>query len=61
MYPINEKKKNRDVIHKTSYPLLNPLGPNSDQHQFSPNNINMLPREMVMSVNKMISKEKIMF
>ena len=52
MYPINEKRKNRDVIHKTSYPLLNPLGPNSDQHQFSPNNINMLPREMVMSVNK---------
>ena len=34
MYPINEKRKNRDVIHKTSYPLLNPLGPNSDQYPY---------------------------
>ena len=40
--------------------LFNPLSPNSDQHQFSPNNIHMLPREMVMRVNKMITKEKML-
>ena len=35
--------------------LINPLSTNSDQDQFSPNNIHMLPREMVMRVNKMIT------
>ena len=35
--------------------LINPWSPNSDQDQFSPNNIHMLPREMVMRVNKMIT------
>ena len=39
---------------------INPLSPNSDQHQFSPNNILTLPREMVMRVNKMITKEKML-
>jgi len=34
---------------------FNPLSPDSDQDQFSPNNIHMLPREMVMRVNKMIT------
>ena len=34
---------------------FNPLSPDSDQDQFSPNNIHMLPREMVMRVNKMIA------
>ena len=38
--------------------LFNPLSPNGDQHQFSANNIYMLPRGMVMRVNKMITKEK---
>ena len=32
--------------------------PISDQHKFSPINIHMLPIEMVMRVNKMITKEK---
>ena len=32
-----------------------PVSPNIDQHQFSPNNIHMLLREMVMRVNKMIT------
>ena len=41
--------------------VLNPLSPNSDHRQFSPNNIHMLPREMVMRVNKMISKDKILW
>ena len=40
--------------------LLKPLSPNSDYHQFSPNNIHMLPREMVMRINKMITKEKML-
>ena len=38
----------------------NPLSPNIDQHQFSPNNIRMLPRETVMRVNKMITKGKML-
>ena len=39
---------------------FNPLNPNSDQHQVSPNNILKLPREMVMRVNKMTSKEEML-
>ena len=37
--------------------LLNLLSPDSDQHQFSPNNIHILLREMIMRVNKMIAKD----
>ena len=37
---------------------MNPLSPNSDQHQFSPNNIHMLSREMVMRIYQMITEEK---
>ena len=40
--------------------LINPLSPDSNQHQFSPNNIHMLPREMIMRVDKMITEEKIL-
>ena len=40
---------------------FNPLSPNSDQHQVSPNNIRKLPREMVMRVNKMTSKEEMLW
>ena len=40
--------------------VINPLSPDSDQHQFSPNNIRMLPREMIMRVNKVITKEKML-
>ena len=32
--------------------LLNPLSPNSDQHQFSPNDIGTLSRGKVMRINK---------
>ena len=39
---------------------INPLSPNSDQQQFSPNNIHMLAREMVMRVNTIITKEKML-
>ena len=35
------------------------VNPYSHQHQFPPNNLHTLWREMVMRINKMISKEKI--
>ena len=38
---------------------LNPFIPNSDQQQFSPNNIHTLSRDKVMRINKMIIIEKI--
>ena len=38
---------------------FNPLSPNSDQQQFSPNNIHTLSRDKVMRINKMIIIEKI--
>ena len=41
--------------HQFLCSLFNPLSPDSDQDQVSPNNIYMLPREMVMRVNKMIT------
>ena len=37
---------------------FNPLSPNSDQHQFSRNNIHTLSRNKVMRINEMITKEK---
>ena len=37
---------------------FNPLSPNSDQHQFSPNNIHTLSKNKVMRINEMITKEK---
>ena len=48
------------MIWFIGFTSINPLSPNGDQHQFSPNNIHMLPREMVMRVNKMITKEKML-
>ena len=39
--------------------LLNPLSPNSDQHQFSPNNIHRLSSATSMRINRMITKRKI--
>ena len=39
---------------------FSPLSANGDQHQSSPNDIHMLPREIVRRVNKMITKEKIL-
>ena len=38
---------------------VNPLSANSDQQQFSPNDINSLSRDKVMRINKMIIMEKI--
>ena len=39
----------RQVCH------LDPLSHNSDQHQFSPNNIHTVSRDQVMRINKMIT------
>ena len=38
---------------------LNPLSPNSDKQQFSPNNVHTLSRDKVVRILKMIVKEKI--
>ena len=38
---------------------VNPLSPNSDQHQFSPNNIHRLSSATSMRINQMITKRKI--
>ena len=38
---------------------LNPLSPNSDQNQFSPNKIHRLSRAKSMRMNKMITKAKV--
>ena len=35
--------------------FLNPLSPNGDQHQFSPNNIHTLSRDKVMRIYEMIT------
>ena len=39
---------------------VNPLSANSDQQQFSPNNIHTLSRDIVMRINKMITIEKML-
>ena len=41
--------------------LLNPVSPNSDNHQFSFNNIHTLSREIVTRINQMITKEKMLW
>ena len=40
--------------------FINRLSPNSDQQQFSPNNIHTLSRDKVMRINKMITIEKML-
>ena len=45
-----------------SFPLFksfNPLSPNNDQHQVSPNNIHRLSRAKSMRINKLITKRSI--
>ena len=37
---------------------VKPLSPNVDQHQFFPNNIHTLSRDVVVRINEMITKEK---
>ena len=40
--------------------IFNHLSPKSDQHQFSPYNIDLKSREKVMRINKMITKDKML-
>ena len=49
-----------DQFNCSQHDLLqfNPLRPESDQHQLSPNNIHTSSRENVMRINKMITGEK---
>ena len=37
---------------------IKPLSPNSDQQQFSPNDVHTMSRDKVMRINKMMTKEK---
>ena len=61
---VKYMKNNLDVTKprysKQILPVSWSLSPNSDQHQFSPNNIHILPRGMVIRVNKMITKQKML-
>ena len=45
-------------VHQDDGYTFNPLRANSDQKQFSPNNIHTLSRDKVMRINKMITKGK---
>ena len=51
---ISQKQRESSWIETS----LNPLSANSNQKQFSPNNIHTLSRGMVMRINKMITKGK---
>ena len=55
------EKDAQDFI--TSPPLarcvpFNPLSPNRDQQQFSPNNVHTLSRDKIVRIQKMTMKEK---
>ena len=39
---------------------INPLSANSDQQQFSPNDVHTLSRDKVTRINKMMTKEKVL-
>ena len=39
---------------------FNPLSPNSDQHQFPPDDIRTFSRDLVMRIIKMITHEKML-
>ena len=55
MVMINQRNQSRTLRYLW---CLNPLSPNSDQHQFSPNNIHRLSSATSMRVNQMITKRK---
>ena len=51
-YALGQDKQKAYIIN------FNPLSTNSDQQQFSPNNIHTLSRDEVMRINQMITREK---
>ena len=52
------RNKNMKVEDSWNFEYLNPLTPDSDQHQFSPNNIHMLPRKWLWELMKCSLKRK---
>ena len=54
-WSVYERATKQNKKKTVLYMYFNPLSLDSDQDQFPPNNIHMLPREMVMRVNKMIT------
>ena len=51
--PIRIQKKHTDVT------CVNPVSPNSDQHQISPHQISVLQRIKVMRIEEMITKDEL--
>ena len=45
----------KTFLQMSYIPFVNPLSPNSDQQQFSPNDIHTLSWDEVMRINKMIT------
>ena len=56
-FDLNTLRQKPDfcVLSYGSCSFLNPLSPNGDQHQFSPNNIHTLSRDKVMRIYEMIT------
>ena len=52
--PGTHPVRNHESVHNQWFPV-NPSSPNTDQHQFSPNNIHTMSRDKVMRINKMIA------
>ena len=52
--PRHRSQEFKVTSHAECRPF-NPISPNSDQHQFSSNNIQTLSKEMVMRINNMIT------
>ena len=66
LFSYDSKLANKNPIHKelviaglACSPLINPLSPKSDQHQFSPQTLNTWCKEKVMSITK-ITVEQLM-
>ena len=49
------------LVAQATQQCLNPLGPKSDQHQFSPNNISRSSRVKVMRITKLITKGRMLW
>ena len=56
-FDLNTLRQKSDfcLLAYGSCSFLNPLSPNADQHQFSPDNIHTLSRDKVMRIYEMIT------
>ena len=61
-FDLNTLRQKSDfcALSYGSCSFLNPLSPNGDQHQFSPNNIHTLSRNNVMRIYETTTKEKML-